>query len=121
MITKRYKTINNKIEYFEVWQDENELCFHKGVLGTQGALKIIEYSKQEIEVKYNQAILFIEGLGYSEIPDSKHTEIYVELKGDFILEDYITQKLDKLIDQKLGWTGNGIVLESDLVFDYIYI
>lgn len=114
-MVKLYKTIDGVIHYFEMWIDEdNQLTSHTGILGDVGNTEYFdEPNKAEdllpARVAMAKAIKTYEDLGYNR--DVHFTELIIQFpydvkyKASEIAQE--VENLEQVLNNCLGWTGNG--------------
>ncbi|WP_045516880.1 hypothetical protein [Neobacillus niacini] len=108
---KMKKLVDEKVFYWEVWQDGKSLIIHYGIVGDTGETeekKLSLFQRAEklmdelAEVKAND--------GYEYIDEDELFELvvqysYKEDEMDAILEK--RHNVEDLLNECLGWTGNG--------------
>ena len=109
---KLYKTILGSIHYKEAWADEADCTYHWGVLGRKGKTKSIPIKRGETpEDAVNRALADALTDGYLEIPHDQHSHMVIQFKTDHEWGDSDDLEkrhmVDGLMDECLGWTGNG--------------
>lgn len=116
-MVKLYKTINGHIHYFEVWTNEDDsLTVHEGEVGDIGETKeindgipaLITIAKLTEEKKR---------LGYEE--SIHHIEILIQYPTNIgNTKNKSTQakrdKIEYILNNSLGWTGNGHCESCDI-------
>jgi hypothetical protein len=112
MMKKLHKKIDNFLHYWEIWENNNTITIHWGKLGETGESKEIKVKFwQKINKITNQEIEKAENTGFKEIDLEEHHKLIVQFKsidkwGD---EKDLEKKqtIESLLNESLGWTGNG--------------
>ena len=110
-MVKLYKRSEDQTHYWEAWEDNGKIIFHWGVLGERGKTRTRRISF----LKPAQRIIDEETKkrrfeGYHEIPINKHTLLIVQYQTESWGAQEDLQKrhtVEDLLDECLGWTGNG--------------
>ncbi|MFE0508054.1 WGR domain-containing protein [Peribacillus butanolivorans] len=126
---KLIKKDDNKLLYWEVWEDKKTLTIHYGSVGDTGEteeMKISLFKKAEkvmetlAEEKLNE--------GYEHLDEDELTELVVQHSYE---ENQMQEALERrhmvedLMNECLGWTGNGFSDGGDIgsgtanVFNYV--
>ncbi len=95
--------------YWEAWEYEGTLIVHSGVVGDTGEVSYIPTSKAAQELVNRQAAT-LRSQGYAEIENEAHSVLLIQYPLDDIgsFEDLDKRhKVEKLMDECLGWTGLG--------------
>ncbi|WP_130068138.1 hypothetical protein [Bacillus albus] len=108
----------DKMLYWEVWEDERILIVHYGCVGDEGEMyeiKVPVFQRAEIEMKK----LVDEQLanGYKELDEEELIEFVLQyVYTDDQLEDGLEkrQKIQEIMDEALGWSGNGYCDGGDI-------
>jgi predicted DNA-binding WGR domain protein len=115
---KLYKQEKGIIFYWEAWEDEDEITVHWGELGQTGEIISIPLNefeppeaaiKKEAEKPYSQ--------GFIEVKQEDLYELIIQypVEGMGVPEDIETAyQLEELMNDCLGWTGNGYCDSNDL-------
>lgn len=111
---KLYRKNNDTIHYFEVWLNEDNISLttHKGVLGDVGETEDVFYDEEDdlpVKVGMAKIVSDLKLLGYSD--NISHTEIVVQFSykdnEDMSMLVDKRQHIEALLNECLGWTGNG--------------
>jgi hypothetical protein len=109
---KLYKRISGRVMYWEAWDADDHVVLHRGEIGDTG-------ESCEIPIEPGQtAEQIIQGAsqepladGYAEIAIEDHTQIIVQFKTQDEWGDNADlekrHEVDDLLNECLGWTGNG--------------
>lgn len=108
----------NGWHYWEIWQNGEDLLVHWGEVGEEGEFHKTPLS-EILDVGQEMARQFAEKIqeGYREVKPMEQTELILQYQ---YTEADITQALDKrhnletLLNEWLGWTGNGYCREGDI-------
>lgn len=112
-MVKLYKEVKGITHYFEIWlnDDEISLTIHNGVLGETGETEEVIYDEEgDLPVKVAMAKLITtqKSLGYT---DRVLTELIVQFsyneKENMQLLLQKREHIESLLNDCLGWTGNG--------------
>ncbi len=119
MMTKLYKDVDNFLHYWEIWDNKNVITIHWGKLGETGDSKNINVKfYQNLNKIVKNEIAKTKSDGYYEIPQEKHFQLIVQFKigENFGTEDDLDkqQKVENLLNEALGWTGNGYCDGGDI-------
>jgi hypothetical protein len=111
MLLKLYKATAKGTHYWEAWSDRGQLAVHEGKLGTKGKSRLVR-PPRGTTLKQLLASLAKEqrAAGYAEIPTDDHHWIVVQyqLKSWGSAKDLDkAEKVEALLNECLGWTGNG--------------
>lgn len=113
---KLYKKTKDKFHYWEIWIDGDELVTHWGEVGTSGTDKALAVKEGEdaekILEREKQAKI---ADGYSDI--AQNEILSITYKGeDFEIEENLDIRYDveHLLNECLGWTGNGRCVGADI-------
>lgn len=125
-MVKMYKHIDNRIDYFEVWlNDDVSLTIHQGTLGDTGETEDIIYDEEgdlPVEVAMAEIVAVQEGKGYSQLDNL--TEVVVQYQLNSKVKG-IEENIEALLNECLGWTGNGhcegVDVASDTINFFCYV
>ncbi len=111
MMRKLYKTTKERTEYWEAWDVGRKLVVHFGTLGTTGKKKTVRIpsgvtaasmiAKEAAAPKRD---------GFKPVADDDHATLVVQYKtkGWGSTKDLDKRtKVENLLNECLGWTGNG--------------
>lgn len=109
---KLYKTIGKSIQYWEIWDNNNIITIHWWVLGERGETKDIKVKFwQKTNNIIDQEIKKIQDEGFLEIDleDCFTLIVQFQINGKDWNEDDLKKChfIENLINESLGWTGNG--------------
>ncbi|MNI14783.1 hypothetical protein D3C73_680570 [compost metagenome] len=108
------------LRYFEVWlePDNRRAVFHSGVAGRDGKTEYVVWDAQTEELVFLETLLVkARAAGYTEIPSEHHDTIIVQYKiqGKGSKADLVKRhRVERLLDQVLGWKGLGHVDGGDI-------
>ncbi|MBP1994415.1 hypothetical protein [Paenibacillus eucommiae] len=108
------------ILYFEAWlePDNRRAVIHSGVSGRNGKTEYAEWDGQMEEVELLETLLKkARAGGYVEIPAEHHDTVIVQykIKGKGSKADLVKrQRVERMLDQVLGWKGLGHVDGGDI-------
>ena len=113
---KLYKIDNNKLLYWEAWNNKNNYTIHWGIVGTKGETK--EIIKTFFNSPKNNVIeeeKDFRNKGYAEITDLK--TIIIQYKIDeFGTNDDLNKRyeIEEFMNNELGWYGLGYCDGGDI-------
>lgn len=111
-MVKLYKKTNGGIDYFEIWFSDNGLTIHTGTLGDTGSTEDFALDGENSIAAKNVMEKYI-------LDAKNHGYIEFEYLTEFIVQysysenedsEKLTQKMEQvesLLNDCLGWTGNG--------------
>lgn len=126
---KLAKEIDNQVAYWETWKDGKVLLVHEGMVGETGEtkelkLKMFDRSEKIMEQLAEEKLA--EGYDYLD-EDELHELVlqypYEEQQMETALEK--RQQVEDLMNECLGWTGNGSCDGGDIgsgttnIFNYV--
>ena len=122
-MVKLYKKENGVTRYFEVWlNDEISLTTHQGILGDTGETEDVIYDEEgdlPVDMAMAEIISKQKQLGYKEIEEL--TELIIQYPKDESINKKVLSKkktdLEALLNECLGWTGNGHCDGGDISSD----
>ena len=109
---KLYKTIDGVLHYKEAWTHDGDCTFHWGIVGETGESETYHIDGDTLkQPAVDNVLADAVTEGYREIPLEDHYEIIVQYKtkdewGDTTDLDK-RHHVDDLLNECLGWTGNG--------------
>lgn len=126
---KLIKEIDNKLAYWEVWKDGKTLTIHSGFVGETGVtenvkLKMFERSEKIMEELTEEKL----AEGYHYLDEDELIELVLQYPYE---EQHMEKALEKrheiedLMNECLGWTGNGSSDGGDIgsgtinIFNYV--
>ncbi len=110
---KLYKKNGKDTLYWEAWErDEGGLIVHTGVLGNDGEVEEISLSGgEDAHAVITQEAEAIRADGYVEVSPQDHAHLILQYKmrGEWDGDGAVQKRhgLEDMVDQALGWTGNG--------------
>lgn len=110
---KLIKKIDETVHYWEVWNDRKMLNIHYGIVGDEGEseeVKVPLFKSTEKEMARLADKKLEEG--YELLDEEILPEIIVQHKNaGLTMEEALDKRhlVEELLDQSLGWTGNGMV------------
>lgn len=106
---KLYKKVENELHYFEFWiSDENELTIHKGIVGDIGETNVITIGVGDLPLKIQMAKFESDcrQQGYDTVANL--TELIIQYPCDKLIDlEEKQEEVEVLMNECLGWTGNG--------------
>lgn len=109
---KLYKQTDDEIRYWEAWDTGNgSVMIHWGVLGDTGRSKELGVENASAAVVIERESVAARADGFQEIDMDDHSQVIVQFKTKDAWGD--TDDLDRryeledLLNECLGWTGNG--------------
>ena len=106
---KLYKTVDHKMHYWEVWNNDNETAtVHWGIVGDRGDDKNISNKLATIQKEIDEKLAD----GYREFDENKISCLEIEFAIDGFGTAKDLKKRDRLearLNELLGWTGLGHV------------
>jgi predicted DNA-binding WGR domain protein len=114
VLAKLYKTENDSLLYWEIWDVDAGLFTHWGTLGDKGDKKTIPVSSK-IQDEADRLIQTKINEGYFQLEDDQHSELIIQFKEENSSEDLNSRtEIQNSINEALGWTGNGHSTDSDI-------
>jgi len=108
---KLYRRESTGISYRETWNVGRELIVHWGTIGQTGQKRSVKVpSERTIKEAIECEAAEIRKAGFAEIPIEEHHEIIVQYRLDSwgSTQDLeLRHRVEDLLDECLGWTGNG--------------
>ncbi len=109
---KLYKKNETNTQYWEAWEREGSVVIHTGVLGDEGEVEQIELADgEDINEIIAAESLDVLSEGYAEVSSDDHGHLILQykMKGPWAEESAVEKRhaVEDMIDQCLGWTGNG--------------
>lgn len=127
---KMIKHANDETLYWEVWEDKRKLIIHYGIVGDLGETKEQKtFPFQNAEKLMNKLAKEKAAEGYDYLDDDELFELIIQYSYDD--EDQFLTMLEKrhlvedLMNECLGWTGNGFCDGGDIgsgtanIFNYV--
>lgn len=115
---KLYKSVKDRIHYWEIWKQNTKLVVHTGWVGHWGKTKKVDIAPGESErTAIKRYAVTPRENGYAPISDDEHKVLIVQYAvegwGD---GDDLTfrEEVYELMNEDLGWTGNGRALGGDV-------
>jgi hypothetical protein len=108
---KLYKRLEDKLLYWEAWNDANRVVVHWGIVGERGDSRVIELRagddpssviQQEAEIPRAE--------GYDTIGNKKHAQLIIQYKINGMgtgADLDKRQRVEDVMNECLGWTGLG--------------
>jgi len=111
MLLKLYKRDGERIRYWETWDEKRELVIHAGVLGHKGTTRRIPLRRLErVTTAVQREATEARAAGYRELPIEAHAQVVVQYQtpawGD-ATDLAKRHKVEHILNECLGWTGNG--------------
>lgn len=117
---KLYKRQPKETRYFEVWlnDDNKSLTIHTGIVGDIGLTEDVIYDEEgdlPVKIAMKQLVAAQKEMGYDTV---KLTELVIQYSYNLEKENYkkvvsIKGQVEDLLNECLGWTGNGHCEDSD--------
>lgn len=108
---KLYKRQPTHIQYWETWEKEGQTCVHFGRVGERGeTLWFPPAQREAIAARLERDIASLRDTGYETIEDDDHVELVLQYRIARVgttADLSRRHKVEELIDECLGWTGNG--------------
>jgi hypothetical protein len=108
---KLYKRGKRGMRYWEAWAQVLWVVIHQGKVGERGQVKHLEpVAGKSPEEVIAEAASLPRQKGYTEIPVEEHFQVVVQyrLKTWGSAKDLKrSHKIEDLLNESLGWTGNG--------------
>lgn len=110
-LIKLIKQQNNQLLYWEVWKDGRTLIVHYGTVGDTGEteeikLSLFQRAEKEMEKLAEEQLLN----GYEELDEDELVEFVIQYSyKEDELEEALKKRhfVEELMNESLGWTGNG--------------
>lgn len=103
--------MDNQIRYWEIWMTDDAVTIHEGDLGSIGdTTEIRTSSKVEPRRIIEREVQQAKSRGFSEVPDEQTFSLIVQyrINGHGSPDDLDKRhRVENLLDECLGWTGNG--------------
>jgi hypothetical protein len=115
---KLYKRDSAGIRYWQAWKDRHKVVIHWGAVGNRGETREIQLQHDEraSEVMKRESEN-PRSRGYRKISDEKHASLLVQYKiqGWGSEDDLLKrEKVEGILNETLGWTGNGVCDGGDI-------
>lgn len=111
VMTKLYKNSNGVINYYEAWDNDKEVIVHWGELGQVGEMKTIGVpAGKSAEGVIEEELTVARSQGYKEIDSQGHKTFVIQYKTETWGDEKDLEKrykVENLVNECLGWTGNG--------------
>lgn len=107
---KLIKTTPNNLYYWEVWQNNTSLIIHEGTVGSVGQQSQINVQIDQQSRKMSDLARQVITKGYKIVSIDDLTDVVIQYQIDgFGAEHDLNERvqIQNLVDQCLGWTGNG--------------
>ena len=107
---KLIKTTTSNIHYWEVWQNNTSLVIHKGVVGNLGQQSQIDVQPDQQPQRMDDLAQQVTANGYKAVSVDDLTDIVIQYRvAGFGTKSDLNKRtqIQDLLDQCLGWTGNG--------------
>jgi len=121
MLLKLYKNEDDVTLYWEAWEDEDEITLHFGQLGSPGqtvTLPLNEFEPPETAIK--REAKKARDAGFRELKPDELYELIVQfpVTGSAGADDVENaQRVEEVLNECLGWTGNGQCEGHDIGHD----
>jgi hypothetical protein len=117
-MVKLFRKTRSVIEYWEVWKDGNRLVVHFGVVGDRGGWHLAEKPPIEREDDTIERLSDdIKKKGFAESPPSGFVDLVIQYPiAEFTSEEDAEKRhrMEEILDEELGWTGNGECVGGDI-------
>jgi hypothetical protein len=118
---KLYRRTVDGLSYWEVWSSDQTITFHWGRVGERGQTRRVEVGpNQSEEPVIGEAVAEMRAMGFAPLPSALLREVVVQ----FLLDEEdigseaenleFLRGLKCLLDDCLGWTGNGRCTGGDM-------
>lgn len=115
MLIKLYKTENDTLNYWEIWDTDTGLFIHYGRVGNIGENKVMQVKPSKLKTIADQQIQQKIKEGYFQVEDDQLNELIIQFKEYESAEDLaFREAIQNIINQNLGWTGNGHSTDADI-------
>jgi hypothetical protein len=108
---KLYKSSEGSVRYWEAWEADSIVVLHRGVVGDTGETMNLQIGPGESgESIIEREAAIPRNQGFSEIPLELHSELVVQYRLANWGSPADLEKrhgVQDLLDDTLGWTGNG--------------
>lgn len=126
---KLIKKVDDELVYWEAWKDDKTVTVHFGVVGDIGGteelkLKLFENAQKTIEKLAEEKL----DEGYEHLDEEELIELVVQYRYEENQKEEAHERrqlVEKLMNDCLGWTGNGSSDGRDIgsgstnVFNYV--
>ena len=93
--------------YWETWEKEGQTCIHFGTVGERGeTLWFPAHLREAMTRKLAGEVEKLREKGYEELAPDEFCQFVVQYPTALI-DAATRERLEALIDEALGWTGNG--------------
>ncbi|MGG3235045.1 WGR domain-containing protein [Priestia flexa] len=117
-VIKMLKEVNGELLYWEVWEDEKTLLIHYGRVGDAGETQEKKLSRLHNAEKLMEALAEAKvDEGYDYIDEDELIELVVQYSyEDGEMEEVLDKRhhVEDLMNECLGWTGNGFCDGGDI-------
>lgn len=111
MFIKLYKNQSDALHYYEAWEDGKKVTIHWGELGQIGKSRTVIIGQGETaENVVEKELSLPRSQGYKEIDIDDHKMLVIQYKTETWGNEKDLDKRHKvedLVNETLGWTGNG--------------
>lgn len=110
MMIKLIKATANNVYYWEIWQTNVNLVIHEGTVGNVGHQSQINIEISQQPQKMSDLAQQVIVKGYKIVSIDDLTDIVIQYQIDGFGAEHDLNKriqIQHLMDQCLGWTGNG--------------
>lgn len=114
---KLYKTIQGAVHYCEAWEQGGEVILHRGLVGDQGetSIKRIPASRSPAQA-IEDALSAARAEGFSEFSGQRQLVLQCPASAGGTDADVEKRhEIELLLNESLGWTGNGRCTGGDVV------
>lgn len=117
MLVKLYNVKNDTLQYWELWDVEEGIITHWGKLGNLGEYKVIKIKSSLIEKTAKEKINKKLEEGYFQLQERQLQNLIIQIPVEEKVLDKDLKKreaIQNLVNECLGWTGNGHCLDADI-------
>jgi hypothetical protein len=115
VLVKLYKVENGILNYWEIWDTDTSLFIHSGELGDTGESKTLQIKPNKLKNIADQQIQNKIDEGYFHLDDDQLNDLIIQFEAYESAEDLnFREAIQNIINQTLGWTGNGHSINADI-------
>ena len=103
-----YLRQSDHLAFWETWEKEGQTCVHFGRVGERGeTLWFPPHLREAMVSKLASEVLKLREKGYEELAPDEFCSFVVQYPAD-VVDAAARERIEALLDEALGWTGNGL-------------